>query len=99
MALFYHKHYVSHHIRVRQSFGELSIPSPLKDDQLLHDKPNPLQEPTISRRAPISAILNQIFVTSYFPIALELKFDIPTRAYPSPFPNWTLWTLNPTLCS
>lgn len=71
------KLYPTHHTRVRHFYGELSIPPPLKDDQLLPDRPNTSPEQTVSVRAPISAILNPVFVASHIPEPSNLTFEIP----------------------
>lgn len=76
MVTFDGKLYATHQNHVRHLFSELSILALLKDDQLLHEPPNPLPEATLARHAPMSAIIHQVFVTYHGTTAPELTFDI-----------------------
>ena len=70
------KLYPTQETRFKPFFGEISILPPLKDDQLLRDRPTPSADTSVARRASILDIMNPVFVTSHHPVMHTLDFDI-----------------------
>lgn len=70
------KIYPTHESLVRPFFGELSVPPPLKGDQLDHNRPDASSDTTAARRALLSDILNPVLVTSHSPVDTFLDFKI-----------------------
>lgn len=69
--------YPTHSTRVRPYFGELSIPPPLKDDQLVPDRAQLTEQVAQPRRSPIADLLNPVFITDRVPVDNGLSIDIP----------------------
>lgn len=79
MVDFDKKLYPTHETRVCLFFGKLSIPPPLKDDQLLHDRPSAVtSNPATSEtgRAPLSDILNPVLISTRLHDEKPMTFDI-----------------------
>lgn len=76
MVEYYVKLYLIHESLVRPFSGELSVPPPLKGDQLVHDRPDASLGTTVACRTPLSDILSTGFVASHSPVDIFLDFEI-----------------------
>lgn len=69
--------YATHSTRIRPYFGELSIPPPPKDDQLVPDRVQLAEQAAQPRRSPNADLLNPVFITDRVPVDNGLSIDIP----------------------
>lgn len=77
MMIEYKNTFPIHSNQARPFFAEMSLAPPLKGDQLLPGRPEPLLQVNEQRRDPIADILSPLFLSSNVPVTLSLYFEIP----------------------